>query len=280
MRWAPSSDTTRAIKKRYHFFVVIAVLAVFLYFAFANFPIKYSVGQVDNRFGVSKKEVINLSKDAARRWNDALGKKVLVYDANASLTIDFIYDKRQANLDKLKTEIANLNLARTNASNTKQQLEREIGLYEIDLKQFNRDVDFWNTFGRFKWDAKKRYQILQDRELELEDRRSDLMREVQLLDESIQTHNSDLANLQNELKEKESKVEKAGVYKQQENKIEVYMFVNKRHLRLLLMHEFGHAIGAKHTKNPISIMYDRIGKQNLEDPRPQKEDIDAVKNGL
>lgn len=260
-------------------FIIIAALTVaFLYFTFANPPTEYSIGQIDNRFGISKNEAVSLSKSAAYRWNKALGKKVLVYDANASLKIDFIYDQRQADFDKLRTKIANLNLARTNASNTKQQLEQEIAEYETDLEKYNRDVEFWNSIGGA---PKGTYQILQNRKLELQDRRSSLMRESQLLDNSIQTYNSDIANLQNELKEKEGKVEEQGVYKQQENKIEVYMFANKRHLRLLLMHEFGHALGAGHTNNPASIMYP-LGseEQNLEDPRPLKEDIDAVKKGL
>ncbi len=264
--------------KRFFIFAVIAsILIIFLYFAFADLPVKYSIGQIDSRFNISQDEMTRLSEDAANRWNWALDKDVLIYDPNAPFKINLVYDQRQANLEKLRTEVSGLNLANTSISSTKEQLEDMIEEFERDLEKHNRDVAYWNNIGGA---PRGTYQMLQKKKLELENRQNNLIQAIQLLNSNIQTYNRDLSSLKNELKENEGKVEAQGSYKRSEKKIDIFMFGNQNELRLVLMHEFGHALGAEHTDDPASIMYRLIGKQNFDDPMPLKEDIDAVEKGF
>lgn len=265
-----------AIKKtnRYRNILVIAGIVIFIYVAFANFPTQFRIGQVDSRFGISKNEVISMSKDAAKRWNQALDREALVYDNDASLTIDLVYDRRQAELDKLEAEVENITLARDQLSAREQELDNLVSEYEIELDEYERDVDFWNSSSRA---SEAQYQTLSQRQKDLEDENSRINSEIDQLNSSIDVHNSNIANLNNEIEEKSRQLEKVGAYKDSDNKIDIYVFTEKNLLRLTLMHELGHAIGGlEHTDNPSSIMYSLIDKQNLEDPRPQQEDIDAV----
>ena len=45
----------------------------------------------------------------------------------------------------------------------------------------------------------------------------------------------------------------------------IYEFSSLDDLRLTLAHEFGHALGLKHTQDPKSLMYPRIKEQDAKD---------------
>jgi hypothetical protein len=257
--------------------VAAAAVVVSLLLGCSRFPIEYSIGRVDDRFNVSREDVISLSEDAANRWNKALGKEVLLYDPSARLKINLVYEERQANLDTLKSEVSGLNLTNSSIAGTKQQLDDMISEFESDLDKYNRDVEYWNSIGGA---PKETHQTLQDRRRDLESRRNSLARAIQLFNSSIEKYNTDVESLRDKLKENEGKVEAQGVYKQPGNKIDIYTFGNRDELRLVLMHELGHALGSGHTKNSGSIMYRLIDEQNFEDPRPKKADVDAVEKGL
>jgi hypothetical protein len=265
--------------KRFVIFAFIASIVIFgfFYLAAPDLPVKYNIGQIDNRFGLSQEEITAMSEDVAARWNKAMGKEVLVYDADAKLKINLVYDQRQANLNKLMTETTGLNLANTNISSAKKRLEDEITEFEKDLEAYNRDVQHWNNIGGA---PKEQYQKLQKRRQDLESRENSLIRAAQLLDSNIDSYNRDLSSLRDELKENKGKVEESGIYEYPGEKINIYMFGDKNELRLILMHEFGHALGAKHTDNPASVMYPLMEKQNFEDPVPLQEDINAVEKSL
>ena len=50
-----------------------------------------------------------------------------------------------------------------------------------------------------------------------------------------------------------------------DNQIFIYEFSSIDDLRLTLAHEFGHALGLKHTQDPKSLMYPRIKEQDAKD---------------
>ena len=89
-----------------------------------HLPTRFSIGQIDSRFGISKADVEKLATNSADRWNKAIGKGTLFYDPSAKFSINLVYDDRQANRDKLKTEVSGLNLANTDIGTVKQRLEK------------------------------------------------------------------------------------------------------------------------------------------------------------
>ena len=58
--------------------------------------------------------------------------------------------------------------------------------------------------------------------------------------------------------------------------INIYQFDNEDDLRLVIAHEFGHALTIDHVEDKYSIMYPIIGKQDAENPIPSQEDITAL----
>ncbi len=58
----------------------------------------------------------------------------------------------------------------------------------------------------------------------------------------------------------------------------IYQFSNKNDLKTVLAHEFGHAMGLDHVKNPKSIMFEMMDQQNIFNLSLTKEDISAIAN--
>lgn len=70
------------------------------------------------------------------------------------------------------------------------------------------------------------------------------------LNQTISTYNSALSERPEE-----------GIYKGVENRIEIYLYLNKPELIHTLAHEFGHALGIGHVNNPNAIMYAKTSQK-------------------
>ena len=65
--------------------------------------LRFKVDQVDAGFGLSKEQVIQLSKEAVEIWHQGTHRDdLLLYDENAQLSIQLIYDQRQQEYNALK----------------------------------------------------------------------------------------------------------------------------------------------------------------------------------
>jgi flagellar motility protein MotE (MotC chaperone) len=268
-------------RPKFHFLFLVflmistGILYYFIIYNQCNLPIKYSIGNIDSRFNISKEEAIAYSKESAEKWNTALKTTVLEYDENAELKIDFIYDERQENLDKLKSEMSDLDISDSSISETRETINNKIAQYETDMDSYNDKVSYWNSAGGAPTSI---YNALQNEKKELERRRVNLTSAIQLLNNKIDTYNENLTELKNEIEEENSKVEVQGVYKGGENEIDIFTFGTKNELKVVLIHELGHAIGGGHTDNPESIMYYLIQDQDYDDPELMAEDIEMVQN--
>ena len=56
----------------------------------------------------------------------------------------------------------------------------------------------------------------------------------------------------------------------------IYEFSSLNDLRLTLAHEFGHALGLKHTKDPKSLMYPRIKEQDAKNFQLADVDLELL----
>jgi len=99
-----------------------------------------------------------------------------------------------------------------------------------------------------------------------------------LLNTQIDEHNSNVNNFNQELSEEAGKMETEGEYFSGGTKINIYTFENANDLRLVLMHELGHALSTEHDSQATSIMYPVLQDQNLADPMPSSEDTALADN--
>jgi len=264
--------------------------AIYYYFnAYCHFPVLYSVGEVDPRFNLDKEKVIEVAKEASDRWNQAVDKEIIKYDPGASLKINFIYDQRQADLDRLNDELEKIGNNDLSLENFLTKIEDLNDQYEADLKDYtsrlqayNKKVDYYNNSGGAPTAIYNQLQTEAagfDREkVSLDQRREELIELSTLYDSQAGEFNNDLEKINQYLKENENKLVTQGLYYSGENKIDIFTFGDKEELRLLLMHELAHAIGIEHSGNDQAVMSPILNSGMKADPKPTSDDLELIKN--
>jgi len=271
----------RKLKSRADAFLpVIIILAIFgagYYYIYNHYlanpcgtPVRYAIGDVDSRFRVSNSDVARIAKDAASHWNAESGEDLFEYDPSSTIKINLVYDERQANIDKINTEVGSLNTSGNAIDSFRTKLQNKISQYQKDLAIYNATVNSWNSKGGAPADV---YAQLQNEKVDLDKRLASINSSAQLLNEQINSHNSNLNQLNSEINSNKNTIITEGLYYIAEKKIDIFTFGNEEELRLVLMHELGHALSLDHDKKSTSIMYPILGEQNLSDPKPSVEDL-------
>lgn len=268
------------IKNHSRGFSIIFVLLVLVgigYFFYISFlqnpcgvPIHYAIGPVDSKFRISSADTLKVAEDAASRWNAESGENLLVYDPNATLKINLVYDERQAKVDQINSAVGSLNSSGNAIDSFRKKVEADVSRYQQDLANYNATVEYWNSHGGAPADI---YAQLQATKKSLDQQRQTINASASLLNQQINEHNSNIGDLNTQLDADRNKLITEGLYYTAEKKIDIFTFGNSEELRLVLMHELGHALSLDHDTQPTSIMYPVLGQQNLSNPTLSSEDI-------
>lgn len=247
-------------------------------------PLHYRIAELDPRLNLNKQQVIELSQQAAAIWSKDAGQNYFVYDPSATFVINLVFDQRQIrsikraeNLHQLEKQQQiwldqnqQLQILKQQLRYADTQLELQKTEYQAQVKSYQTAIEQLNAAHSKKTLAKK----LQKQQHALES-------QSQLLQARIQNHNLKVQQLQkqseksNQLRQQlvQSVDEFNQTFKPQVlhkgqfdgKQIFIYEFSSLDDLRLTLAHEFGHALGLKHTQDPKSLMYPRIKEQDAKD---------------
>ncbi len=214
-----------------------------------DYPIKYSLGDVDQRFGITKEELAGVADKSEKVWEVASNLELFTYDENATFKVNLVFTEIQANTEKVK-EVESLDSQYTN-------LEREYNskLSSYNTRSFSYDVDvgYWNSVGGAPSDEYYRLEreknILEQMQIEV----NSLVEKLNNLAEKINLAVKDLD-------------EWGGEFDQGEyygDGINIYQFYSRSDLKLVLAHELGHALDLNHVEGSSSIMYYLMEDQDL-----------------
>lgn len=261
--------------------------------AVCRLPIYYSLGEVDEEFGLSEDEIRTVLSEAESIWEEATGRNLFTYQEGSNLKVNFIYDERQKaaiEAEELKEKLdakeqVNGALEETYAELVERYHAEQLAYedlkasYERKLNVYNAEVKKYNSSGGAPQDVYER----------LESDRQELDRELSAINSTASKLNTLSAKINaigdrgNELIKQynDSVVRFNDSYSSDEeftqgdykgNEINIYTFKNKKELALVLAHEFGHSMSLDHVDNDESIMYYLMGGQpdSLE---PSNEDL-------
>lgn len=254
----------------------------------------FRIGTFDSRFGISKTQFIKEVEQSADIWSESVDKKLFYFDENGALTVNLIYDERQAttiDANYLALEIEN---TKKNAEALKSSYEQEKAIYTNDNTELTKDAENLqarytlygekvSTYNKAGGASKIEYdtmmaeaaQLKQEAKL-LEERRVSLLTYIDSINKKVTRYNEFVLYI-NSLIRKSNALGAAkfteGKFTPYTNTIDIYQYNDSVKLRRVLTHELGHVLGINHVKNAQSIMY---SYNSATTTILSKEDTDAL----
>lgn len=260
-------------------------------------PLKYQIAFIDPRFQLTKEQLIEVSQQAAEIWHKETGKTYFIYDSEAQLSINLIYDdhqiiksEQQENLNALLQKQEQWRIKNEEIILNKQEIDqlssdlnKKRNSLKAEFEHYQRDVTDFNQGEHLYYltdELKERQNQLQQISGNLQNESNNLNFKIQLLNIKIKELNqeqSDLTTLMTQFKlEQKASIQTfhKGLFSQ--NQIQIYGYASLNDLRLTLAHEFGHALGLKHTTDPKSLMYPRLKEQDIHNFKLTDSDLELL----
>ena len=281
-------------------FLIVAVSSgFFVYYrgtAICRDPLKYTIGTVDSRFGISRDKFLAGVKDSETVWEKGFGRELFNYQSDADFKINLIFDDRQKQTIEANQSETGIEISRSMYDKVLKEYKEIAATYTTKLSNYNYLVDeFERRLGIYNSrvsEINRRGGATPKEQQELEKERKDLESQKNILDDMrVELSNlvlrvNSLGDQVNYLAEQlnidvdthnqifgEAREFDQGEYNGRE--INIYQFDGMGDLRLVLVHELGHALGIEHVENPKSIMYYLMDKQDIKNPVLSEEDIRA-----
>lgn len=264
-------------------------------------PLHYSIGEFDDRFGVTKKDVLESLAVAESVWEKYVGQNLFQYDPRAEFKINLRYGQQQraaAMAQQLEIKMDDIAESRKDLytiyksryaayAQQKQIYEKKFREYQNESQKLNRTILYWNQRGHIpasvRRDIEKREGLVKKIETEAEKERHKLNLLVTELNKTVVKINQFVAGYNREVLTYRRLFGNERTFNQGDyrgDEINVYQFYGKSDLTLLLIHEMGHALGLEHVGNKRSIMYPLMGDQDLDYFTLTAEDKTELANAI
>jgi hypothetical protein len=265
----------------YFFALVVTILGAFTYWyqttaADCPVPISYRIGEIDPAFGLKQEQVLAYVSQAEDLWESQVQRELFTYDENAKLSIQFIYDDRQADANSEVAQRGDLDEQKEKSESVRIAIEElqtkydklsvshndQVAAYEAKLNDYNAEVNKYNDRGGapeevFERLEKERNELSAKAE-ELNRISEELKTIAGKINELADQGNALVENYNDEVAKYNQEFGFAREFTQgdyQGERIHVYKFSSDEELVTVLAHEFGHALGLGHVEDTSSLMY-------------------------
>jgi predicted Zn-dependent protease len=236
----------------------------------------YTIGEFDTHFGISKAKFIEEIDAAAALWGDQFGKKLFTYNEKGPLTINLIYDERQARTEDVNNLALEIENAKGTADTLKKVYEQEKIIYLGDGEQLTKDsealkaryqvysdkVAMYNSQGGAPQaeynQMTQELEALKQQSKDLTVRRDALLTYMEVINSKVSRYNELVVYINSLITKSNSLGAKKfteGKFTPRSNTIDIYQYNNLVKLRRVIAHELGHVLGINHTESLSSIMY-------------------------
>ncbi|NNP73710.1 matrixin [Acinetobacter defluvii] len=256
--------------------------------------LRYRIGDVDPRFQISRQHLEVLSQQAADIWHQGTMKSLFVYDPNAKLAINLIYDERQAESTARQQELNILentqeyqNSERSNIEKLRAELDqsnREIDIYKVNyetkVNQYNQFVESINQSNQaihpsVQAQLQQLKAQLETEKINLSQRLASHNQKVERLNQQVDILNSNNQQFNHSVDQFNARFQPRqfdkGVFNGKS--INIYEFQSDADLRVTIAHELGHALGLLHNTDPKALMYPMMKEQDLQNFRLTAADL-------
>ncbi|SEM29502.1 matrixin family metalloprotease [Acinetobacter sp. DSM 11652] len=261
--------------------------------------LRYRIGFIDPRFQLDTVALRQITQEAANIWENQTQQKYFVYDPNARLTINLIFDERQNESNYRKHTLKQFENSKSLADQMrlqleqesqqleflKQQIEQQQHNYSNDLDQHNNFVHHINGLNTSITDSQlqqinnsKTRLTQQKLGIESNIERFNILRTE--LNDKVEKFNQSQHQQRKAINEFNQVFQAKMFHKGEFNgrEINIYEFQSIDELRITLAHEFGHALGLQHTNDPNALMYPILEKQNFSNFKLTTADLELLKS--
>jgi len=246
-------------------------------------PLEYAIGKIDPSFDLTLGDARIALSDAESIWEDATGQNLFTYNPDAKFTVNFIYDERQAytdaegsfkqKLDQTQSVSDTLNTTYgtllKNYDTLQVQYSQKVDQYEQAIKDHNQKVSSYNLQGGV---TEEEFDRLEEKQKTLDTERialsilakelNSMVAEINKIGDRgnilVETYNRGVKEYNHTFGN--SREFTQGTYSS-DKRIDIYTYSDMQELRLVIAHEFGHALSLDHVADETSIMYFLIGEQ-------------------
>ena len=235
-----------------------------------------------------------LAQQATDIWHQGTMKSLFVYDDHAKLTINLIYDERQAESSARNQELRILQNTQQYTQSEKQKIQQlhaeldrtndELDLqktnYQSKVDQYNQLINTLNqshqnldATARLQLDQQKNQLIIEQNQLKQQldiynQKVYELNRQVGQLNAVNQQYNQSVDHFNSRFQPRQFD---KGVF--DGKTINIYEFASDADLRVTIAHELGHALGLAHNNDPKALMYPMMKEQDLKNFRLTTADL-------
>ncbi|HVZ12077.1 MAG TPA: matrixin family metalloprotease [Patescibacteria group bacterium] len=257
--------------------IVFAAAAYFFRAQIANLifvspcdtPITYKIGDIDQRFNISRQDFSNDIKEAAYIWDQQEHKDLFEENADGELTISMVYDSRQTLSNTINDLGQKLDQEKNSLDPKEAQYKSLSADFKTRLSKLNSDIDYWNSKGGAPEDE---YQKLVTEQQSLQAEAKQLNTLAKELNISADEYNAQVGQLNQTVQTFNTAIKskpEEGLYSGVDSTITIYFNNGKTELVHTLAHELGHALGMDHVANNTAIMYSQTNNSIT----PAPEDI-------